>query len=180
MKKKIGAACSVAVAVLAVSNSLLAHHSESMLDKDRLIKLKGTILQHRFLNPHQIFTMKVADADGRITIWTVQGTPPGALRDVGWTKDSLKAGDEAEVTVYANKDGRPGASWVRILKSDGTGLPLPVFKKRFLAEYLQLHGRELSDEEYEIYKRSVTTGVGAVPDPAKGIKMNTDPTRQDR
>lgn len=180
MKKKIGAVCSVAVAVLAISNSLLAHHSEAMLDKDHLIKLKGTILQHRFVNPHHFFTMRVADADARVTIWTVQGTPPGALRDVGWNKDSLKAGDEAEVTVYANKDGRPGASWVRILKSDGTELPLPGFKKRFLAEYLQLHGLELSSEEYDLYKRSVTTGPGAVPDPAKGMKMNTDATRQDR
>jgi hypothetical protein len=180
MKKKIGAICSVAVAFLAVSSSLLAHHSESMLDKDVLIKLKGTILEHRFVNPHHFFKMTVADDDGRITVWTIQGTPPGALRDVGWTKDSLKAGEEVEVTAYVNKDGRPGGSWVRILKPDGSELPLPGFKKRFLAEYLQLHGLELSSEEYEIYKRSVTTGVGAVPDPAKGVKMEVDETRQDR
>ena len=180
MKKIAGVALSTAIGILVISNALFAHHSEAMLDKDKLVKLKGSILEHRFLNPHQIFTMKVTDATGRVTVWTVQGTPPGALREVGWTKDSLKTGDEVEATVYANRDGRPGGSWVRILKTDGTELPLPPFKKRFLAEYLQLHGNELSNEEYEIYKRSVTTGLGAVPDPAKKIKMDTDPTRQDR
>lgn len=180
MKKIAGAALLVAVGVFVISDSVFAHHSEAMLDKDTLIKLKGSILEHRFLNPHQVFTMKVPDATGRVTVWTVQGTPPGALRDVGWKKESLQAGDEVEVTVYPNKDGRPGASWIRILKADGTELPLPPFKKRFLAEYLQLHADELTDEEYQIYKRSVTTGPGAVPDPAKKIKMDTDPTRQDR
>ena len=155
MKNKAGVVLSVFAGLLMASSSLFAHHSEAMLDKDHLIKLKGTILDHKFVNPHHFFTMKVTDANGRVTIWTVQGTPPGALRDIGWTKESLKAGDEAEVTVYPNKDGRPGASWVRILKSDGTELPLPDFKKRFLGEYLQLHGKELSKEEYDIYKKSI-------------------------
>jgi hypothetical protein len=56
---------------------------------------------------------------------------------------------------------------MRIVKADGTELPMPPFKKRMLGEFLQLHGNELPGEEYEIYKKSVTTGIGALPDPKK-------------
>ena len=163
--EKMGVVISAAVGLLMASSSLFAHHSEAMLDKDHLITLRGTIKEHQFINPHQLITMRVKGADGQVTIWTMQGTPPGGMRDLGWTKDTLKPGDEVTITMYVCKDGRPCGSYIRILKADGTELPMAGIKKRFLAEYLQLHGKELSKEEYELYKRLVTTGPNAVTGP---------------
>jgi hypothetical protein len=155
MKKIVGLASSAAVVVLMFASSVLAHHSESMLDKENLTKLRGTIVRHDFVNPHAKFTLKVKNASGSSDLWDIQATPPGALRDVGWTKDSLKVGDEVDVVVYTCKDGRPCASWVMVRKSDGTILPLPDFKKRFLGEYIVTHGAKLSKEEYALYKKLV-------------------------
>ena len=178
MKKKRGGGFSLTVALLMASGSLFAHHSESMLDKNHLVTIKGTIVEHGLVNPHQIIKMKVTDANGKVTLWTVQGTSVGQMRDIGWTRDSLKPGDEVTLTQYACKDGRPCGSWMRIVKADGTELAVPPFKKRMLGEFLQLHGLELSNEEYEIYKKSVTTGPGALPDPAKSPRIVADPTKQ--
>ena len=155
MKKSVGVACSAAVVVVMFASSLLAHHSEAMLDKENLSKLHGTIVKHDFVNPHAKFTLKVKNASGSSDLWDIQATPPGALRDVGWTKDSLKVGDEVDAVVYACKDGRPCASWVMVRKSDGTILPLPDFKKRFLGEYLVSHGDKLSAEDRALYTKLV-------------------------
>jgi hypothetical protein len=168
----------VVAGLLMASSALFAHHSESMLDKDSLVTIDGVITEHLMVNPHQIIKLKVTDSSGKVSLWTVQGTSIPMMRDIGWTKDYLKPGDEVRMAVYACRDGRPCGSWMRIVKSDGTELPLPPFKKRMLGEYLQLHGNELSDEEYAIYKKSVTTGVGALPDPAKSGKIEADPTKE--
>ena len=169
-KKELGMVFSMVVGCLMASSSLYAHHSEAMLDKEHLVTLRGVVQEHRFVNPHQLIRFKVTDANGRVTPWLVQATPPGGLRDIGWTKDTLKPGDEVTITMHACKDGSPCGSWIRILMSDGTELPMPGIKKRFLAEYLELHGNEISDEDYNLYKRLATTGPGAVPNIVKGKK----------
>ena len=159
------------------SSSLFAHHSEAMLNKNRLVTLRGTIAEHLLVNPHQLIKLKVTDANGNVTVWRIQGGSVQQYYEIGWKKDTLKPGEEVTVTGYANHDGSPGMCWMRIVKADGTEVPLDRFKKRMLGEYLQLHGHELSNEEYGIYKRSVTTGVGALPDPAKSPKIEADPTK---
>jgi hypothetical protein len=173
-----GVVWAVVGSLLMASSPLFAHHSESMLDKNGLVTIQGVITEHLMVNPHQIIKLKVSDPSGKVTLWTVQGTSVPMMRDIGWTRDYLKAGDQVRMAVYACRDGRPCGSWMRIVKADGTELPLPPFKKRMLGEYLQLHGSELSDEEYEIYKKSVTTGVGALPDPKKSAKIEADPTKE--
>jgi hypothetical protein len=79
----------------------------------------------------------------------------------------VKPGDEVTVTGFPYKGGERVMSWMRLVKADGTEAPFPPFKKLLLGEYLQNHGDELSREEYELYKKYVTTGLGALPDPAK-------------
>ena len=167
MKNKREVIFSVVVGLIMASGSLFAHHSEALYDKERLHTLKGIVTRHALVNPHQLIFMKVKDANGQVKVWTLQGNPPSGTRPWGWTNDTLKPGDEITLTCFPCKDGRSCGTWMRIVKADGTELPLPGFKKRILAEFLQHHGLELSDEEYEIYKRSVTTGLGAVADPAK-------------
>ena len=73
MKNKLGAVFSVAVGLLMVTGSLWAHHSDAVYDQTRLVNSKGTITKHMFVNPHQVINMKVRDADGRVTKWTIIG-----------------------------------------------------------------------------------------------------------
>ena len=89
---------------------------------------------------------------------------------MGWTPDTLKPGDEVALTAYVCRDGRPCGSWVRIVKPDGKAVPLPNFKKEFLGEFLEKHGKELSREEYEVYKASI---AGVV------VRTSTPPPQAD-
>ena len=158
--KKGGVGFSVAVGLLMASNSLFAHHSEAVYDKDRLVTVKGTIVEHKLINPHQLIRIKVKDANGQFVIWTLHSNPAGMLREVGWTQDTLKPGDEVTVSGWPYRSGLPAMSWLRILKADGTTVPLTMNRKQFLGEYLQHHGNELPKEEYEIYKKSI---AGVIP-----------------
>ena len=175
MKNRLGVVFSAVVGLLMVAGSLSAHHSEAVFDKEGLITLKGIVTQHEFVNPHALIHIKVKDANGQVTPWVLHGTPPSGFRAAGWTQDTVKPGDEVTVTGFPYKDGRPAMSWLRMVKADGTELPLPAFKKLLLGEFLQNHGNELSSEDYQLYKKSVTTGVGALPDPAK-TKANPSPS----
>ena len=158
--KKVGVVFSVVVGLLMASNSLFAHHSEAVYDKDRLVTVKGIITEHKLINPHQLIRMKVKDANGQFVVWTLHSNPAGALRDAGWTQETLKPGDEVQASGWPYRSGLPAMSWLRILKADGTTVPMTMGRKQFLGEYLAKHGKELPKEEYEIYKKSI---AGVIP-----------------
>ena len=145
-----------AMALFLPAGSLWAHHSEGVYDKERLLTIKGTVMKHELINPHQIIHVMVKDSSGALTEWRLVGDAVGANRAAGWTQDTLKPGDAVTVSGFAFKDGRPGMTWMRIVKADGTVLPLVGFKNNILAEFLQKHGKELPPEEYELYKKSLT------------------------
>jgi hypothetical protein len=158
MKKQLGAVLSVTAGLLMATGSLWAHHSDAVYDLTRLAKIKGTVTEHQFINPHQIISMKVKDENGRFKIWQLVGASVARNRAAGWTKDSLKVGDEITVWGFPFRDGRPNLQWERIVKADGKALAIPpgaINDK--LARYLATYGKEqLSAEEYETLKKSIS------------------------
>ena len=155
MKHKVFAVLTASVGLLMVSRAVFAHHSEAVYDKDHLVTVKGTILEHKFVNPHQLIRMKVKDANGQVVVWTLHANPPGALRDAGWTQNTLKPGDEVTASGWPYMSGLPAMSWLRIVKADGKAVPMSMGRKQFLKEYLDKHGKELPREEYEVYMKSI-------------------------
>ena len=102
--------------------SAQAHHSKANFLNETIV-LQGEIVNFRWVNPHAIFRMKVADTTGKITEWDVEAAATPQLVRSGWTEESLKPGDH--VTVRAQPDrnrGRPFAAMQSILKDDGTAL----------------------------------------------------------
>ena len=176
--EKTGIVFSLAVGFLMASGLLFAHHSEAFVDKEHIVIVRGIVTEHQFINPHTIIRFRAKSADGQSKIWTIQGSPAGGMRQYGWTKDTLKPGDELTVRMFACKSARPCGSWVMLSKADGTVLPTKGIDKRFLAKYLQTHGNEISNEEYQLYKKYVTTGPAALPYPAKSPKVVADPTQE--
>ena len=152
MKNKALVLLSLAIGFLMVSVPIYAHHSDANFDRAHLVTIKGTVTKYEFINPHVQIYVKVKEANGQFRIWTTQADAPGPMRKEGWYPDTLKPGDEVTLWGFANKDGRPGMTWVRIVMGDGRVLPMPIGKKIFLGEFLQHHGKELPREEYEVYK----------------------------
>ena len=157
MRNKLGAMSAIGVGLLmAAAGSLWAHHSDAVYDMTQMAILKGVVTEHQFINPHQIIKLKVKETNGRVTPWILVGAAVSANRAAGWTRDTLKTGEEVTVYGFPYRDGKANMTWMRIVKADGKLLPISGAKNDKLARYLGTYGKEqLSSEDYEVFKRSV-------------------------
>jgi hypothetical protein len=120
MISKLGCVLAVGIALLA-SVPASAHHSfAAEYDSSQVLTLKGTISKVEWTNPHIYIYVDVKDASGSITTWALEGYPPNTLKRTGFTKDTLKIGDEITITAYKAKDGTNTGAGREITFSDGT------------------------------------------------------------
>jgi len=92
----------LAVAVLPAS----AHHSfAAEYDASKPVKLHGTVVRVEWTNPHARFYIDVKEPDGKATEWNLELASPNVLVRQGWTRNSLKIGDEITVEGSMAKDG---------------------------------------------------------------------------
>ena len=102
---------------------LSAHHAfAAEFDAAKPIKLKGTVTQMEWINPHTWIHIDVKRRDGKIEKWMIEGGPPNALSRRGFTKDSLPVGAEILVEGYRAKDGSLRGNGRDLTFSDGRKL----------------------------------------------------------
>ena len=96
-------AAALAVASITASQ---AHHSFSAeFDRDKPIKVTGTVTRVEWTNPHARIYLDVQDADGKVVNWDFELGPPNGLMRQGWSRNSLKAGDVVTIEGTRAKDG---------------------------------------------------------------------------
>src|SRR5215469_8526042 len=100
-------ACLTALVVFSVlPGAALAHHGGAAYDTSKMTTVIGTVTDFQFTNPHIIISMDVKDsATGKIDKWQGELTSPNHLSRMGWTKDTIKVGDELTMTGSALKTG---------------------------------------------------------------------------
>lgn len=98
---------SVLLLVSALSISLAqAHHSFAVhFEAEANKEVKGVVEKFQFANPHGMLFFTVTDASGQTTRWRAETNSPNILRRRGWSRDSLKAGDEITVLGFPARDG---------------------------------------------------------------------------
>jgi hypothetical protein len=103
--------------------SLSAHHSfAAEFDANRPVKLKGTVTKIEWMNPHAYFYIEVKDESGKVTHWGLEmGSPNGLMRQ-GWTRNSMKIGDEIVVEGSQAKDGSDIANARSVVLGSGERL----------------------------------------------------------
>ena len=107
-----------AVSIIAAAPAF-PHHSNSAFDVEKVIELKGTVREFKWANPHTWIFLTADDGKGGRQEWQVEGRPPGVLGRAGWTRNSLKVGDEVTIEGSRAKDGSNMAN-ARVVKlADG-------------------------------------------------------------
>ena len=124
MRNKLMLAC-VAVGVLFVlSGSAFAHHGAAAYDSSKPVTVTGTVTDFQFVNPHVLISMDVKDpSTGKIEKWAGELTSPNRLARAGWTKSTIKPGDELTLTGAPLKSGAPAMAIHKIMK-DGQEVSL--------------------------------------------------------
>src|SRR6201981_3447717 len=116
------------LALLLSAGALLAHHGNSAYDETARVPVKGTVTEFVWVNPHSQIYLDVKDSSGKIVQWGVETNSPGILSRAGWTRHSLKAGDEITIILCPAKNGQPvayagsGDPGTKVIFSDGPKL----------------------------------------------------------
>ena len=111
---------SLFAAVLLPTGHLVAHHSfAAEFDAEKPVTLKGTVVKWEMVNPHGWITVDVTGLGDEKVRWIVETSNPNGLMRLGWTKNSLKPGDQITVEAYRAKDGSNTANAARVTLADG-------------------------------------------------------------
>jgi hypothetical protein len=108
-----------AYAVLAGGDAAAHHSFAAEFDAQKPVTLKGTVVKWEMINPHGWITLVVPGADGSTTQWMIETSNPNGLMRLGWSKRSLKFGDEITVEAYRAKDGSNTANAATVTLADG-------------------------------------------------------------
>lgn len=83
-----------------------AHHSFSAeYDSKKVVTLTGTVTKVEWMNPHVYFYLDVDGEDHKAANWAFEMGPPNGLQRSGWTRNTIKIGDELTVNGTLAKDG---------------------------------------------------------------------------
>ena len=102
---------------------LSAHHSWP-ISYDRLVTVKGTVIDFRWANPHPMMTLEVQANDGRTETWQIGGPAINRMEANGWTKTTVKPGDVITGIGYQFADGQKIVRLERVVLADGKEIRL--------------------------------------------------------
>ena len=112
----------LSLGLLVISAPLLAHHGGAAYDSEKIVTLKGTIVNFDWSSPHSQIRLDVTDDKGNVVRWNCECQPPSILIHAGWTKNSLKPGDQATITARPTRNGAPIGIVSKIMLADGREL----------------------------------------------------------
>ena len=96
-----------------------AHHSAVMFDSTKEITVEGTVKEFQYTNPHSWLLVDVTNKDGSVTTWGFEAEGPSTLMQRKIRPGDFPFGTKLTITGNPMKDGRPGAMWVKAVRSDG-------------------------------------------------------------
>ena len=123
MNTRVPLSLMMIVVLVASVLPVYAHHGASMFDMEHVITVKGTVTSFDWANPHAMIYADVRDDKGNVQKWAIETRGgPNALTRAGWTKDSVKPGDEVTFVGHPAKNGSNGMRLAKIVFANGQEL----------------------------------------------------------
>jgi polyisoprenoid-binding protein YceI len=94
-----------------------AHHGSAAYDASKTVTVTGTVTAFEFVNPHVMISMDVKNASGSIEKWEGEMTSPNHLGRTGWTRNTIKVGDQVTLTGAPAKSGTTTMIIHKVLKN---------------------------------------------------------------
>ena len=109
--------------LLSLGGSAFAHHGfVSWFDMSKSTTVKGTVTSYDWTNPHAYIYFDVKDEKGAVEKWSAELGALGMLARAGWSRNTLKLGDEITATGNRAKDGKPIMHLDKIILANGQEL----------------------------------------------------------
>ena len=119
MKNRLLAVFIGATGLLLFSGSVLAHHGRSNYDVTSSATVKGVVRAFEWVNPHALIHIDVTGEDGKIEKWIAETNSPNTLSRQGWSKNTVKTGDEITLVGHRVKGGGNYINFSKITFADG-------------------------------------------------------------
>ena len=84
--------------------------------------MTGTVTTVEWRNPHTYFYVEIRDRRGNTADWTFETAGPLSLARNGWTRDSIRAGDQITILGYRSRSGLNIASARSVVLKNGQRL----------------------------------------------------------
>ena len=81
-----------------------AHHGYAAFDTTREATVTGKVRTFQWTNPHTWLWIDVPNSKGGVDVYGFEGMSPNYLGRRGWTRDTLKPGDQLTVTFFPFKN----------------------------------------------------------------------------
>jgi hypothetical protein len=100
--------------------STQAHHAIPLkVDRKNPVTLNGIVKQFRLQNPHASLFLTVRDENGKSVDWTLEGGPVRGFVLMGFTEETLPAGQSVLVVAYPSVEGNRVGQLFSITLPDG-------------------------------------------------------------
>lgn len=111
----------VMLALIAAVPPLAAHHAWPV-SRERLVTVKGTVIDFVWANPHPMMTVEMQGANGQMERWQIGGPAVNRMQANGWTATTVKPGDVVTGIGYQFADGQKIVRLERVTLPDGKEL----------------------------------------------------------
>ena len=103
MKRTLAILLGMATILTLGSAPVAAHHAfYSVYDRDKSVKIEGTLKEFIWRNPHSFVKVEAPDEKGEVQSWVIEWAAPAQLTEKGVSGATLRPGDKIIVT------GHPG------------------------------------------------------------------------
>ncbi len=128
MKSKLLMVLAAVGSLAMLSGPVMAHHGVAGYDMTKTITVHGTVSKFDWSNPHVVVYVDAKNEGGEMQHWTIEFASPVHMVRAGWSKSSMKTGDDITIDTHPSRNGAPvgiSSTITFILKVVVNGQALP-------------------------------------------------------